>query len=186
MKKQKRRLVRKRKPKYKDIEFADNGVTHKIVGRVSGGSYAEYLLLKRRYFMMDESWFYNHHKKGKQLLFNTTFLEDIQKEHNELHCEFCGKSHLKIYKWFEKPNRTIMATADHFFPKSSDKEKLSFEEKNMVVACDDCNGKKGSEFWSLDKIKFPYPHTLVKIKQLYNDCITIQREYARRSRNFAS
>ena len=178
--------MRKKKRKIKNINYVDNGVNHHIIGFASAGSYAEYILLKRKFFMMDESWFYNHHKKGKQLLFNTTFLEDTQKEHQELHCEFCGKSHLRIYKWYEKPNRKIMATADHFFPKSSDKEKLSFELKNMVVACDSCNNKKGSEFWKLETIKFPYLSTIEKIKQLYNDCTTIQREYARRSRNFAN
>lgn len=178
--------MQKSKEKYKDIEYLDNGVSHKIIGRVANGSYAEYLLLKRRYFMMDESWFYFHHKKGKQLLFNTTFLEETQREHNKLHCEFCGKKNLKIYKWHEKPLRKIMATADHFFPKSSDKENLSFEQTNMIVACDECNGKKGSEFWSLSKLKFPYSQTLKKLNRLYNDNTTIQREYARRSRNFTN
>ena len=168
------------------IEFKDRDVNHKILGYAAPGSQAEYLLLKRRFLMKDEFWFYENNKRGPQLLFNTQFLEGIQKTYKELHCEFCGKAHLRIYKWFENKRIDDMATADHFFPKSHDKEKLSFEIKNLVVACEKCNNKKGSQLWQLDSLRFPYQQTIENLKQIYNGCTTIQRGYADRSRNFTN
>jgi 5-methylcytosine-specific restriction endonuclease McrA len=177
----------KNKSLHKTIEFTDHGINHKIFGYVVPGSQAEYLMLKRKFYRKDESWFYTNHKKGQQLLFNLKFLESIKEIHGELHCEFCGKQKLKIYKWYQRhKDSKIMATADHFFPKSYDKDNLSFDITNMVVACDDCNNKKGKDFWPLESVRFPYINTYEKLKQIYNGSTKIQRGYAEGPRNFTN
>lgn len=156
----------KRRRKHKKQTIKHRDVTHHIYGRAIPGSAAEYLLLKLRYLKMDDTWMLRHFKKGEQLLFNTKFIEGVQETHQELHCELCGKENLKLYYWWENGNRKIMATADHFFPKSHDKEKLSFEIRNMIVACDSCNNNKADDFYGIDTIKFPYPGTIENIEEL--------------------
>jgi 5-methylcytosine-specific restriction endonuclease McrA len=176
--------LKKQKDKSSKITLVQDDMgNHNIHGFASPGSYGEYLLLKKRYQRRDLDWLIKYMAKGKQLVFNTGFLEESLKAYGELHCEYCGKRNLKIYAWYQRPNRDIMATADHFFPKSADKENLSFEIKNMVVCCDACNTIKADKIWDFETIKFPYPETLNKLKQLYNASTKIFRLYARRPRN---
>lgn len=97
-------------------------------------------------------------KKFIQLIFNTNFLEKMLKTHGELHCEYCGKPHLKIYHWNEKQRHDI-ATTDHFLPKI-DWPDLQFNEDNLRVCCSKCNTKKGRGVWSHSAVRFPYPEHL--------------------------
>ncbi len=162
----------------------DEGGNHYIHGYATPGSSAEYLLLKKRFQRTDMDWLIIYMAKGKQLVFNTKFLQDTLSQEGELHCEYCGKTNLKIYAWYQRPNRDIMATADHFFPKSADKENLSYEIDNMVVCCDLCNTTKADKIWEFSSLKYPYKQTINKLKKLYNGSIKIFRLYANRPRNF--
>jgi hypothetical protein len=158
--------------KHRTQRIHHRGTLHKIYGKVLGGSIAEYLLLKQKMNRMSDGWMLSKFKKGEQLLFNTKFVQGILDEYKELHCEFCGKPKLKLFYWWENANkvdRKIMATADHFYPKSFDKERLSMDMRNLVVACDDCNNKKSNGFVHLDALKFPYDGTTDKLEQIADE-----------------
>ena len=158
--------MRRKKHKHRNQKIQHRGAVHTIYGKVLRGSAADYLMLKQKYLKMDDGWMLKHFKKGKQLLFNTKFIEEIQENYKELHCELCGKENLKLFYWYENGDRNIMATADHFYPKSYNKEKLSFERRNMIVACDSCNNKKADDFFEINTVKFPYPETIENLESL--------------------
>ena len=155
-----------RKKKHRNQKINHRDAIHTIYGRVNPGSAADYLMLKKRFLKMDEDWMVRNFKKGDQLLFNTKFIQEIKDTHEELHCEICGKENLKLYMWWEHSKRWDMATADHFFPKSFDKERLSFERKNMIVACNDCNNRKADDFYGIHIVKHPYPGTIQNLAEL--------------------
>jgi len=116
----------------------------------------------------DRDYVARNFKNGQQLLFNTEFLEGIFQKYKELHCEFCNKK-LELIYWYENTGRNQkMATADHFFPKSLNKELLAFNHKNMVVACSSCNTNKDNKIIPIDDIKYPYPNTIDNLKQVKN------------------
>lgn len=150
----------------KSLEIKHNDCVHTIIGHAPEGSLAEYLLLKRRYLKRDPSWMVKHFKKGKQLLFNTEFIEETQEREGELHCELCGKPELCLYYWWEVSSTKKMATADHFFPKSFDLENLAYNKDNLIVACSKCNGNKGDKFFDISTVKFPYKGTIEKLTRI--------------------
>lgn len=90
-------------------------------------------------------------KKFKQVLFNSNFLKDKQKECGSLTCVYCGKPNLIIYKCNEKKKLSKMATADHFFPKVLGGG--AFDYENLVVSCHNCNRTKGEQIWDVDTLK---------------------------------
>ena len=151
--------------KHKIIRFRHNGHLNVIRGKVLPGSAADYLMLLRRIAPMTDEYVIERYKNGEQLVFNTKFIQSIKERYNELHCEFCGKD-LVLYYWWETNKRGDMATADHFFPKSLDKERLSFEKRNIVVACDDCNSNKKAQLHRISSVKYPYPDTIRNLKEL--------------------
>ncbi len=118
--------------KHKIIRFRHNGHLNVIRGKVLPGSAADYLMLLRRIAPMTDEYVIERYKNGEQLVFNTKFIQSIKERYNELHCEFCGKD-LVLYYWWETNKRGDMATADHFFPKSLDKERLSFEKRKAII-----------------------------------------------------
>lgn len=140
------------------------------------GTWGSHQLLVEELKMKDEDWIMEHairpsdpqysnipaglrySKKFIQLTFNTKFLEKMLKKHGELHCEYCGKQPLKIYRWNQRPQHDI-ATADHFLPKI-DWPDLQFKEENLRVCCSKCNTKKGKKVWPQSAVKFPYPEHL--------------------------
>jgi hypothetical protein len=73
--------------KYKDIEFHDDDFVHKIIGFAPHQSYAEYLLLKRRYKKIEDLEFCDKTKRIK-LYFYKRFFEQEQIEYNEIKFEF--------------------------------------------------------------------------------------------------
>lgn len=152
--------------KFKTIRFKHNEHLNVIRGKVLKGSPADYLMLIRKLIPMTDEYVIERYKNGKQLVFNTKFLQEIKDQHGELHCELCGEKDLVLFYWWEDNDRDLMATADHFFPKSYDKERLSFERKNMVVACNDCNNHKKDVIYDIDTVKHPYPGTLENLKEL--------------------
>lgn len=131
-------------------------INYLIQDNPSPGTWGELQLLKQKLFEQDED--YSNWKNGKweQLEFNTGFLKMMLEKHGELHCEYCGKPNLIIYSYKEKPNKKLMATADHFLPKN-EYPQLSFTISNMLVCCDKCNQNKKDHIWDKSKIKFPYP-----------------------------
>lgn len=152
--------------KFKTIRFKHNEHLNVIRGKVLKGSLADYLMLVRKIIPMTDEYVIERFKNGKQLVFNTKFIQSIKERHGELHCELCGKENLVLYYWWQDNNRTDMATADHFFPKSLDKERLSFEKRNIVVACDGCNSKKKAQVQDINSVKHPYPETIKNLKEL--------------------
>ncbi len=152
--------------RFKTIKFKHNGHLNVIRGKVLDGSLADYLMLVRRLMPMTDEYVETWYKNGKQLVFNTKFLQSMKDKHKDLHCELCGKKDLVLYYWWQDNDRSTMATADHFYPKSYDKESLSFERKNMVVACDNCNSNKKDEIYDIDIVKYPYPETIENLKEL--------------------
>lgn len=111
--------------------------------------------------MMTEKpgWAYKHPERWAQIEFNKNFLRKVEKKHNGLHCEYCGKKDLIIYEWFEKTNNDIVATVDHFYP-SSKYPDLKKDEKNFVVACYSCNGNKKDSLWEVETIEYPRDETI--------------------------
>ena len=157
-----------KKRKFKNIVHNHGGQTHKIIGRVTPGSLADYVMLVRNMKTRTDDYILHRFKNGKQLLFNTKFIARKVNDHGELHCELCGKQKLKLYYWWQQSSEKRMATADHFFPKSLDKDKLSFDLRNMIVACYSCNHNKGHEIYDISSVKFPYPGTIDRLQNLKN------------------
>lgn len=133
-------------------------IQHLIYGTPRSGSYADYVLLKQVYLRLDPNVGMTKKKrKFEQLLFNTEFIEGVQRKHGELHCEYCGKKNLVLYYWWrrEQPDYQYMATADHFQPKSLFPH-LALDTENLRVCCFKCNQKKKDKIWAKNMIKFPY------------------------------
>lgn len=127
-----------------------------ILGPVTSGGYADYLLLKNGYKNGDN--FKKPKNNGfKQMLFNTKFLQHISLTHGELHCEYCGLENLRLYHWkFDKiKNKSDMATVDHFLPKSQFPE-LARDFNNLKVCCYKCNQDKKDDIWDKTTLKYPY------------------------------
>jgi hypothetical protein len=89
----------------------------------------------------------------RQMLFNYEWLKGMLEKHGELHCEYCGKQHLKLTHWREKPNKHIIATTDHYLSKKTHPH-LARIISNLRVSCHNCNNNKKSE---TKECKFPYP-----------------------------
>lgn len=94
-------------------------------------------------------------RKFEQMLFNLRFLQSMEEKYGRLWCVYCGKKGLRIFLWREWKDRKIMATADHFIPKSIAPD-LAKNADNLRVCCDDCNSKKAANCWDE---KFPYLKT---------------------------
>jgi len=155
--------------KHKRQRIHYRNVKHHIFGTVTPHSFAGYLMFIRSMRFRSDEFVTKNFKNGKQMLFNAKFIISMQEEHTNLHCEICGKQDLKFYPHWEKPNRKILATADHFYPKSYDKERLCFEPKNLIVACYSCNMDKANEFYPLNTIQYPYPKTLDNLLSLKHE-----------------
>lgn len=144
------RLVNRRK---KDVKE-----TYTVEEDPTPGTYGDYLLLKEVLRALDEDTVkfrrgFQDTEAFEQLVFNTKFLEGILKEYGELHCEYCGKQGLVIYRWNDRfLDRKKMATTDHILPVSLYPD-LAKDISNLAVACDACNKKKATNLWER---KFPY------------------------------
>lgn len=105
--------------------------------------------------MVKPRWAYwpNNEERWNRLVLHFDFLTKTEKEHTGLWCEYCGKKELVLYPWDKKPNRSNMATVDHFLPKSKYPD-LTNDENNFIVACSVCNESKKDDIWSEDTIKF--------------------------------
>lgn len=104
------------------------------------------------------NWAKYNKDRWSQLKFNTEFLKKMESECGGLHCEYCGKSDLKVYEWCHKSVTSDMATADHFYPKSK-YDSIKQDERNMIVSCHDCNNKKRDDLWLVEEIKYPLKKT---------------------------
>jgi len=110
-------------------------------------------------------WGKRNPEKWGRLEFNKNYLKKIEETFGPLHCEYCGKENLVIYEWYEKFNRSDMATVDHFYP-SSKYEELRMNEDNFIVSCDSCNSKKRDVLWEVESIKYPISNKILKLKEL--------------------
>ena len=103
--------------------------------------------------MKRPKWSYKYPERWDRLQLHYNFLKKTEVDCGTLWCEYCGLSDLKIYAWYDKPNRLDMATVDHFFPKSKYPE-LANEETNFIVSCSHCNENKKDGIWSENDVKF--------------------------------
>ena len=90
-------------------------------------------------------------KQHRRIIFNMLFLRKMRKKYGPLHCVYCGK-HVEICPMGQSKPLSIVATADHFLPKSQHPD-LEFDESNLRVCCVKCNSNKGDKLWPE---KFPY------------------------------
>lgn len=104
--------------------------------------------------MEKPKWAYypNNKERWERLVLHFDFLKGVESEHGTLWCEYCGKEELVVYPWDVKPDRSKMATVDHFLPKSKYPD-LANETTNFVVACSVCNEKKKDDLWEEETIK---------------------------------
>jgi 5-methylcytosine-specific restriction endonuclease McrA len=136
-------------PVHKNSKFT---VTKTVEENPTPGTIGNLILLKEEYKKLDESWGFDTDRFEK-MMFNVKFLESMLEKHGELHCEYCGKPHLKIIHWKDKQVNSIMATADHYYP-ASEYPSLARVVANLRVSCFKCNNDKKTELW---ECKFPYP-----------------------------
>ena len=128
-----------------------------VLGETTPGTPGDYQLLKQSYNTDINKKPNKKNSNFKQLIFNTKFIQHMEKKHGELHCEYCGKPNLRLYHWKHDKvkNREDMATVDHFLPKSLYPE-LAQEYNNLKICCYSCNQKKKDDIWSEDEIKYGY------------------------------
>ena len=101
--------------------------------------------------MEKPKWAYYHKERWDRLVLHYSFLKKLEDEHGTLWCEYCGKEELIVYPWDTKPDRSKMATVDHFLPKSKYPD-LANEETNFVIACSNCNESKKDDIWDEERI----------------------------------
>lgn len=115
--------------------------------------------------MKEPFWAKKNLERWEQLEFNTLTLLNIEDEEDTLHCEYCNKQNLKVYQWYEKAKREDAATADHFYAKCNYPH-LAKNDKNIVVACMDCNEKKDDKEPNIEDVKYPRKDTIENLKGL--------------------
>jgi hypothetical protein len=124
------------------------------------GTWGNLQMLTDEYKLLDMEWEMNYGAgKLRQVRFNIDWLIDMRAKHRELHCEYCGKAGLKIYKPSASPAKNIMATVDHFLSRSLNPG-LAFAKHNLLVCCNACNQRKDNKLWPKSSVKFPYPEHL--------------------------
>ena len=133
---------------------------HLINDNPSNKSLASLILLNNFYYELENEepieYSYKNRKKffsnnaSLQIYFNfkKNFLENILSSKKDLVCKYCGKTHLQIGYTTLKDSHLNdkiknLATIDHVVPLSTGGELL--DENNCVVACKQCNRKKGSK-----------------------------------------
>lgn len=130
-----------------------------IYGNPSPGSLGDYWLLIEEYNKLDPEWKDLNPNKWKSIHFNEEFSRYMLKKFKELHCEFCGKEDLVIYKWYEHKDFSIMCTVDHFLPKSKYPE-LTYNSNNLYICCNKCNQNKSDDIVDISNIKFGYSNEI--------------------------
>lgn len=132
-------------------------VSHRIYGEPALGSYASYVLMKRELWMEAANWHLSDPEGWRQLQFNQNFLRTTLDKHGELHCEYCGKPDLTLKESNHvRKEGQLIATVDHFIPKSLDKVRYGYDLNNLIVACEECNRRKSDKIWSPDTLKYKY------------------------------
>ena len=83
---------------------------------------------------------YSKGEVAEWLSFREQFLDDFEKEHGRLFCEYCGRDNLvkEHPEGVKKP--ASLATVDHVMPVSKGGKR--FERKNLKLACFPCNQRK--------------------------------------------
>jgi 5-methylcytosine-specific restriction endonuclease McrA len=122
-------------------------IIHSTIENPTSGTLGDYFLLKQDLLSRDSRW----EDMESQPVFNLAYLKEMQEKYHILHCAYCNKSPLRVYEFHERGGAD-KATTDHIFPKS-EYPLLARERSNLTIACEKCNGKKGSK---LQEIKFPY------------------------------
>ena len=138
-------------------------VSIKVCENATPGSWGSHQLLLDEYRCADPTrWTSTPDGKAvyEQMMFNTAWLEYMLEKYGELHCEYCGKPHLKINPWWLRPDLEVLATTDHFHPQKTHPH-LCKETKNFVVACHRCNNNKKAKHFDKSSIKYPYPEVRI-------------------------
>ena len=138
------------------------------------GTWGDYQLMKEELRKNDLTGKLKKSKseRFKQMFFNIRFLKKMRRKYKKLHCVYCGKQGLIVYEFSKTPNKSNMATADHFIPKSLAPH-LARDASNLRVCCNPCNSKKGSDLWEEN---FPYPDKINSPKNKQNGTSSPSRQ----------
>lgn len=105
-------------------------------------SYASLILLQDELQKQDVDYLSVFFNRFQLINLSRTFLYNVQQKHGKLRCTYCGRWGLVIeFEGMKVPHHK-KATIDHVVPISNGID--PFDTKNLVVACQKCNGKKGS------------------------------------------
>jgi len=148
-------------PSYTDIKVIQikktkiSNIILTIHGTPSPGTLGDYWLLKDEYKRMDPTWISEHPDQWKRLNFNDQFMNYMLDQFGELHCEYCSKPNLKIFKWYEEQDKKTICTTDHFYPKGSYPH-LAEDSSNLIISCFKCNNNKGEKIYDENRIAYIY------------------------------
>ena len=148
---------KKRVLKIKSSKTVD--VIKTIYGEPSPGTLGDFWLLKEEYNRLDPSWINRKQEQWRRLVFNDQFMHYMHDHFKELHCEYCGKPNLKIFKWYERKEVEIICTVDHFLPKK-DYVHLTEDPNNLFISCHKCNNDKKANIVSEDELKYRYDDSI--------------------------
>jgi 5-methylcytosine-specific restriction endonuclease McrA len=149
-------------------------VTRTIYGIPTSGTLGDFWLLKDEYRRLDPTWIDKKPEQWRSLTFHDQFMNYMLRHFGELHCEYCGKPNLRIFKWFEKQDLKIMSTVDHFLPKK-EYPNLVEEPKNLFICCNKCNQDKKTKIISEEEIKHRYDDS-IRIKFVFDESKLNEKE----------
>lgn len=127
-------------------------IQHTIHSLPTSGTYADYLLLKENYKVLDPDRAFTNREWYKRVRFSTKFLAKHLALFGSLQCVYCGLDGLIIFPYnYPHKNWKMMASADHFHPISKEGSRF---ESNMVVSCHLCNQKKKNKVLPRSFLKY--------------------------------
>lgn len=125
------------------VEHQSKSGRLEVCTRIYGSTpLGDYLQLKEEYKLLDSSYNWGHNQSC--LL---EFKRKVFKQNKVVHCVYCGNKILRQGK------KRILATVDHFFPKSLLGINPS-DKRNFVISCSTCNSEKGDIIYPIESLKF--------------------------------
>ena len=115
---------------------------HNIIeDKPNPNSLAGYILLKQMYRYRDSVRRPKDREWRMWLTFRNKLIKKIRKKNKgKLVCAYCGKEHLNANHGSRTAVKGYKATLDHVIPLA--KGGAKYDPRNLVVACDTCNGSK--------------------------------------------
>lgn len=149
-------------------------VTRTIYGEPSPGTLGDYWLLQDEYRRLDPTWIDKKPAQWRSLVFHDQFMNYMLQQFGELHCEYCGRPDLKIFKWYEKKDLKIMCTVDHFLPQKKNPE-LKEDPNNLFICCNKCNQNKKEKIVSEEQIAYRYDDS-IRAKFIFDESVLDKKD----------